>query len=120
MHYVETMPKKQTPAKKTAAKKTAAKKTVAKKTVAKKTAAKKTVAKKTVAKKASSPSKRLPKISDLEAIAKRVEVSKEKGKISVASTGSQTKSSTGSTPFIDVAKVWDALFKRFKNLVGQK
>jgi hypothetical protein len=113
LHYVETMPKKQTPAKKTAAKKTAAKKTVAKKTVAKKTAAKKTVAKKTVAKKASSPSKRLPKISDLE-------VSKEKGKISVASTGSQTKSSTGSTPFIDVAKVWDALVKRFKNLVGQK
>ncbi len=88
---------------------TPAKKTVTKKKAAKKSAAKKTVAKKSTAKKASSPSKPLPKISDLEAVAKRVEVLKEQG-----------KTSAGSTQVVDLAKAWDSLVKWFKKLVGQK
>jgi len=94
--------------------------TPAKKTATKKTAAKKTVAKKSAAKKASSPAKPLPKISDLEAIAKRVEVSKAQGKTSVANSASKTKSSAGSTQVVDLAKAWDSLVKWFKKLVGQK
>jgi Ulp1 family protease len=103
------MPTNRTPAKKTATKKKAAKKTAAKKTAPKKTAAKKTVAKKSAAKKASKPSKPLPKISDLEAVAKRVALSKEQG-----------KSSAGSTQVVDLTKAWDSSVKWFKKLVGQK
>ncbi len=98
-----------TPAKKTATKKKAAKKTAVKKTAPKKTAAKKSVAKKSVARKASISSKPLPKISDLEAVAKRVEVLKEQG-----------KTSAGSTQVVDLAKAWDSSVKWFKKLVGQK
>ncbi len=115
-----TMPTNRTPAKKTAPKKTAAKKTVAKKTATKKVAAKKTVAKKSAAKKVSSPSKPLPKISDLEAVAKRVEMTKEQGKIAIANKASKTMSSAGSTQVVDLAKVWDSSVKWFKKLVGQK
>jgi hypothetical protein len=114
------MPTDRTPAKKTATKKTVAKKTVAKKTASKKPAAKKTAAKKSPAKKASSPAKPLPKISDLEAVAKRVEVAKEQGKSSVANNASKTNSSAGSTQVVDLAKAWDSSVKWFKKLVGQK
>ncbi|CAB5065097.1 unannotated protein [freshwater metagenome] len=120
-----TMPTNRTPAKKTAtkkkvAKKTAAKNPAAKKIATKKAGAKKTVAKKSAAKKASSPSKPLPKISDLEAVAKRVEISKEQGKISVANNASKINSSASSTQDVDLAKVWDSSVKWFKKLVGQK
>ena len=124
------MPTNSTPAKKTAtkksavknpvAKKTATKKAGAKKTVAKKSAAKKTVAKKSAAKKVSSPANPLPKISDLEAVAKRVEISKEQGKIAIANSASKTKPSAGSTQGVDLAKVWDSSVNWFKKLVGQK
>ncbi len=103
------MPTNRTPAKKTDTKKKAAKKTAVKKTAPKKTAAKKSVAKKSVARKASISSKPLPKISDLEAVAKRVEVLKEQG-----------KTSAGSTQVVDLAKAWDSSVKWFKKLVGQK
>ena len=115
-----TMPTNRTPAKKIAPKKTAAKKTVAKKTATKKAGAKKTVAKKSAAKKVSSPANPLPKISDLEAVAKRVEISKEQGKISVANNASKTNSSASSTQGVDLAKVWDSYVNWFKKLVGQK
>ena len=120
MHYVKTMPTNSTPAKKTATKKSAVKNSVAKKTATKKAGAKKTVAKKSAAKKVSSPSKPLPKISDLEAVAKRVEISKEQGKIAIANSASKTKPSAGSTQVVDLAKVWDSSVKWFKKLVGQK
>ncbi len=115
-----TMPTNRTPAKKTATKKSAVKNPVAKKTATKKSGAKKSVAKKSAAKKVSSPSKRLPKISDLEAVAKRVEISKEQGKIAIANSASKTKPSAGSTQVVDLAKVWDSSVKWFKKLVGQK
>ena len=115
-----TMPTNRTPAKKIAPKKTAAKKTVAKKTATKKAGAKKTVAKKSAAKKVSSPANPLPKISDLEAVAKRVEISKEQGKIAIANSASKTKPSAGSTQGVDLAKVWDSSVNWFKKLVGQK
>ena len=115
-----TMPTNRTPAKKTATKKSAVKNSVAKKTATKKAGAKKTVAKKSAAKKVSSPSKPLPKISDLEAVAKRVEISKEQGKIAMANSASKTKPSAGSTQGVDLAKVWDSSVNWFKKLVGQK
>ena len=124
------MPTDRTPAQKTATKKTVAKKTASKKPAAKnpaekkiatkKSGAKKSVAKKSAAKKVSSPSKPLPKISDLEAVAKRVEVAKEQGKSSVANNASKTNSSAGSTQVVDLAKAWDSSVKWFKKLVGQK
>ena len=114
------MPTNSTPAKKTATKKSAVKNPVAKKTATKKAGAKKTVAKKSAAKKVSSPSKPLPKISDLEAVAKRVEISKEQGKIAMANSASKTKPSAGSTQGVDLAKVWDSSVNWFKKLVGQK
>ena len=120
-----TMPTNRTPAKKTAtkkkvAKKTAAKNPAAKKIATKKSGAKKSVAKKSAAKKVSSPSKPLPKISDLEAVAKRVEISKEQGKIAMANSATKTKPSAGSTQGVDLAKVWDSSVNWFKKLVGQK
>ena len=104
------MPTKRTPAKKSATKKT----------TSKKSAKKKTAVKKKVAKKASSPSKPLPKISDLQATANRVAASKEQGKKPGSSNASRAKSSAGSAPEIDLSKVWDSLVKWFKNTLGQK
>ncbi len=100
MHYVMPMPTKRTPAKKSAKKKTAVKKTAAKKT--------------------SGSSRSLPKIKDLEAAANRVGASKELVKKPGSNNAPGIKSSAGSAPVIDLAKIWKNFVKWYQKQIGQK